>query len=312
MELKIIEKVEVNVNAKVRVKEMGNVTEIMYSNTYASKCSIKKLDADNYIDLKTGEVKKFVKIENRAQDLSSVRKTLGRLRDYINTNVTDVDNCKWVTLTYQENMTDTVKLNNDFKNFNRRLRKEIGHYEYIVSREPQGRGAWHCHVILIFKNKAPFIHNDVIWKAWSPKGFKKGIDYTKTQKLDDVDNVGAYLTAYMADMELRDAVEHTDVLGRSSGLKVKEIDVIENGEKVKKSYVKGARLYLYPPKFNIYGCSNGIEEPNIYYDTEKNAQKKVSAGTLTYSKSIQLSDSETNFNKIIDYRYYNSKRQDKQ
>ena len=308
MEVQVIENVNVCLDAKVRVKEMGNVTEIMYSNTYASKCSIKKIDADNYIDLKDGELKQFIKIENRAQDLSSVRKSLGRLRDYINTNVTDVGNCKWVTLTYQENMTDTVKLNNDFKMFNRRLRKEIGHYEYIVSREPQGRGAWHCHVILIFKYKAPFIHNDVIWKAWSPKGFKKGVDYTKTQKLDDVDNVGAYLTAYMADMELKDLVENTNVLECSSGFKVKDVEVLENGEKVKKSYVKGARLYLYPPKFNIYSCSNGIEKPNIYYDIEKNAQKKVSAGTLTYEKSIELIDSENNFNKVINYRYYNSVR----
>ena len=300
MELQVIEQVDVNPDAKVRVKEMGNVTEVMYSNSYSSKCSIEKLNKYEYVEIETGEVKMFNRKENRGQDLSSVRKSLSRLRDYINTNVVDVNNCKWVTLTYAENMIDPKKLYRDFDNFNRRLRKEIGHYEYIVAREPQGRGAWHCHVVIIFAGKAPWIHNDVIWKAWSPKGFKKGIDYTKTQKLDDVDNVGAYLTAYMGDMELTDVVEHTDVLNMRDGFQTKEIDG--------KRYVKGARLYLYPPQFNLYSCSRGIKKPVIYYDIEKNAQKKVSAATLTYLKSIQLTDSETNFNKIIDYRYYNSKR----
>ena len=310
MEVKRIDNIIVCEDAKVRVKEMGNITEIMYSDSYESKCSIKKIDKHTYMDLRSGEVKEFKKMENRACDIASIRKTLGRLRDYLNTNITDVEKCKWVTLTYQENMVDTEKLYNDFKMFNRRLRKKIGHYEYIVAMEPQSRGAWHCHVVMIFKHKAPFICNDVIWKAWSPKGFKNGVDYTKTQKLDDVDNVGAYLTAYMADMDVDEGLNAPEVLqavldGRMS---VKEVEVEVDGNKVKKSYLKGARLYMYPTQFNLYRCSRGIKKPKISYDSEKNAQKKVSAATLTYQKSIQLIDQSSDFKKVLDYRYYNSMR----
>lgn len=310
LEVKTIENIEVCDNARVRVKEMGNIIEIMYSDTYESKCSIKRLDSDTYLDLRTGETKEFKKMENRACDMASVKKTLGRLRDYINTNVVDVKKCKWITLTYRDNMTDTGKLYRDFDNFNRRLRKELGFYEYIASMEPQGRGAWHCHVILIFENMVPYIPNDVVWRCWSPKGFKarlkdgKGYDYVVTKKLDDVDNVGAYLTAYLGDMEYGDFSDNLDGINFNRSYEIKELEI--DGKS--KRYIKGGRLHLYPSKFNIYRCSTGIKKPIVYYDTERNAQKKVSAGTLTFQKSVQLSEQTTNFSKVLDYRYYNLTR----
>jgi len=297
-----IDNPEVDLNSKVRVKLMGNITEIMYSNNYSSKCSIEKLDKDNYILLETGEIKQFKKIENRGQDMGSVRKSLGRLRDYLNTNITDVSKCKWVTLTYRENMTDTKKLYDDFKKFNMRMRYFLKEkYEYIVAMEPQGRGAWHCHVVMIFDSSAPWINNEDMARIW-------GNGFTVTKKLDDVDNVGAYLTAYMGDMELSEVNSNPDVVGRSSGLEVNVIESDIDGKKSVKAYVKGARLFLYPPQFNLYRCSRGIKKPVIFYDIEENVQKKVSRAVLTFEKSIQLSDSENNFNKVINYRYYNSKR----
>ena len=47
-------------------------------------------------------------------------------------------------------------------------------------------------------------------------------------------------------------------------------------------------------------------------ETEKEAQKKVSGSTLTYEKTIQLSDLDSQFNKTINYRYYNKARKNKQ
>ena len=62
---------------------------------------------------------------------------------------------------------------------------------------------------------------------------------------------------------------------------------------------------MYPPKFNLYRFSRGIKKPIITYETEKNAQKKVSAGTLTFEKTIELSDKDSQFNNTINYRHYN-------
>ena len=121
---------------EIRVKEMGNIVELMYTERKNHQIFIKKISDDEYIDLRTGEVKQCNKIDNRAGNLNSVRQSLGRLRDLLNTNITDVKKCRWVTLTYAENMTDPKRLYEDFKNFNKRMKyalsKEGHKYEYIV------------------------------------------------------------------------------------------------------------------------------------------------------------------------------------
>ena len=298
-----IEALEKNVRPtdyqEVRVKEMGNVIEIMYSDRKNHKIFIKKISDTEYIDLRTGEVKQCNKIDNRAGNLNSVRQSLSRLRDLLNTNITDVSKCRWVTLTYAENMTDSKRLYEDFKNFNKRMRyalsKDGYKYEYIVCMEPQGRGAWHAHLVMIFEGQAPYIKNGFMSSIW-------GHGFVKVKKLEDVDNVGAYLTAYLGDMEISDArnLSNEELNGmRSFGVKEVEIDGI------KKSILKGARLHMYPPKFNLYRFSKGIKKPIVNYETEKKAQKKVSAGTLTFEKTIKLTDADSQFSNVINYRHYN-------
>ena len=300
MEIRKIDNVQVSPSSLVRVKEMGNILEVMWSDSYNSKCYIQKLGKDTYLDLRDGEVKEFQHIENRSCDMKSVRKSLGKLRDYLNTNIIDVSRCRWVTLTYSENMTDTKRLYEDFKNFNKRLRYHIGKYEYIVAMEPQGRGAWHCHVVMIFEDKAPYIANELMAKIW-------GNGFVTVKKLDDVDNVGAYLTAYLGDMDLEELQESGEIIhfaGKTVEVKQVEIE-LDDGSKKSKSYIKGARLHMYPPQFNIYRFSRGIKKPTVYYQMENDVQKKVSAATLTFEKTIQLNDIENDFEKTINYRYYN-------
>lgn len=283
----------------IRMKVTGNVVELMYTDGKSLPPSIRKLNADFYEDLKTGEVKEFQHANNRSDNLVSVARSLGRLRDYLNANIDDVSKCRWVTLTYRENMTDTKRLYIDFQNFNRRHRKRVGHYEYIVAAEPQGRGAWHLHVVMIFPGKAPFIPNAEMADDWR-QGF------VTVKRLDDVDNVGAYLTAYLGDMELNQ--ETFDEIGIKgiAGKTVKEIEYIdENGQVRSKAYIKGARLRMYPVQFNLYRCSRGIKKPEIQTVTEEKAQKKVSSGKLTFEKTLRLSDEPNNFNRVLNYRYYN-------
>ena len=280
---------------EIRVKEMGNVIELMHSERKNYEIFIKKISDDEYIDLRTGEVKQCNKIDNRAGNLNSVRQSLGRLRDLLNTNITDVSKCRWVTLTYAENMTDPKRLYEDFKKFNMRMRYKGFKYEYIVCMEPQGRGAWHAHLVMIFDDKAPYIDNKFMADTW-------GHGFTTTKKLEDVDNVGAYLTAYLGDMDMLEFQNLSEE--EQNGMKIfgiKEVEV----DGVSKSILKGARLHMYPPKFNLYRASRGIKKPVVSYETEKEAQKKVSAGTLTFEKTIELSDTDSQFSNTINYRHYN-------
>ena len=84
---------------EVRVKEMGNIIEVMHSEKTNHKIYIKKISDSEYIDLRTGEVKQCNKIENRAGNLNSIRQSLSKLRDLLNTNIKDPSHCRWVTLT---------------------------------------------------------------------------------------------------------------------------------------------------------------------------------------------------------------------
>jgi len=308
-----IDKLNENIRPKeldlVRVKEMGNIIEVMHSHKKNNRISFLRLDSNTYLDMNTGDIKEFNKIDNRACDMNSVRVSLGRLRDLLNTNITDVKKCKWVTLTYAENMTDPTKLKKDFEKFNKRMQYYLkdNPYEYIVAMEPQGRGAWHAHLVMIFENNAPYIDNKIMAAKW-------GHGFTVTKKLDNVDNVGAYLTAYLGDMDINDYrnLSEEEMEGLNPKLIVKEVEVEVDGKKVSKAIIKGGRLHMYPPKFNIYRCSKGIKKPIVDYLLEVEAQKKASAGTLTFEKTIKLSDTDSNFENIINYRHYNLIRDERQ
>ena len=166
--------------------------------------TIEKLSADLYIDKWTGEIKEFQHHDSRAADKGSVSQNLRKLRDLINANLENPEAALWVTLTYRENMTDPARLYEDYCRFWQRLKyylRKQGHptAEYIIAAEPQGRGAWHLHCLFLFSDKAPFISNADMAKIWD-HGF------TKIQSLKGVGNPGLYLTAYLGDMELSEAV----------------------------------------------------------------------------------------------------------
>lgn len=286
----------------VTLKTMGNIYEICYLQKKNNKITTQLLNKDYYVNLETGAVSECKHIVNRADNKFQVGQSLKRLRDYINTNVVEPKNCKWVTLTYAKNMQDTKKLYNDFKNFIRRFKESYGHIEYIVAMEPQARGAWHMHLIIIFDKQAPFIPNATIEQLWQ-QGF------TKTTNLDNIDNIGAYLTAYLGDMELnQDNLQELEKNGfKMSNLDVKQVNEINNIKlKEPKSFIKGGRLYMYPPKFNLYRISRGIKKPTKEFYSYHVAKEKIGLFNPTFSTGYSLTDSVNSFTNKVIYEYYNT------
>ena len=286
----------------VTLKTMGNIYEICYLQKKNNRITTQLLNKDYYVNLETGAVSECKHIVNRADNKFQVGQSLKRLRDYINTNVVEPKNCKWVTLTYSKNMQDTKKLYNDFKNFIRRFKELYGHIEYIVAMEPQARGAWHMHLIIIFDKQAPFIPNATIEQLWQ-QGF------TKTTKLDNIDNIGAYLTAYLGDMELnQDNLQELEKNGfKMSNLDVKQVNEINNIKlKEPKSFIKGGRLYMYPPKFNLYRISRGIKKPTKEFYSYHVAKEKIGLINPTFSTGYSLTDSVNSFTNKVIYEYYNT------
>lgn len=305
--------VVIDKDAEVKLTYMGNVTELLYMSKKNTKATIKMLPGGNqYIELSSGEVKDVCHHVTRATQYKSLARTFRNLRHLINSNITNVKNVRWITLTYAENMTDKERLYKDFEKFNKRFQYWIKNNtpyekaEYITVVEPQGRGAWHMHCIYIFDYIAPYIDNDtVLFPMWSH-------GWTKCQKLKDVDNVGAYLTAYLGDIPLSECSAATyDYLNKhiyqDGSMRVGGVKEIIDDKGNKKQYIKGGRLELYPANLNLYRCSRGIVKPTEELMTYKKALKKVRNQQKTFEKVTRLSDKSTDFESTIVKKHYNKK-----
>lgn len=292
---------KINKNAMVDIKIMGNIIEVRHMTNKNTTPKIKKVSKDSYINLENGEIMSFEKTQNRSQGENSIRITMRKLREYINTNVIDKNKCHWITLTYKQRdtknekakpMRDTKKLYRDFKVFMIELRRDYPNnmIEYITVVEPQQNGSWHLHVILIWDIKRPFIDNKTFRERyWKNRGFVviRGI----TKKCD---NIGAYFSAYLADVEYKGQV-------LKKGQTIKEIT--DKHGKTKK-FIKGARLHYYPSGMNIFRCSRGIKKPEKYTAFYKDLNKNM-LGRLSYKNSVNLINDDLNKTMTIQYEYYN-------
>lgn len=299
--------------SSVKVTTCGNIIETMQMEKVNRRgSSIVNFGDGVYcrmsdFDPTTGEIsgeglKHFRRTDNRAENLNGLAKSMKAVRDLINCNVVDPKKCRWMTFTYAENMTDPKRLCTDRERFWKRVlrwhkKQSIPAPEYISVVEPQGRGAWHLHELWLYPCVAPYLPNEVIRELWS-HGF------VTVKRLDDVDNVGAYLTAYLCDIPMDEAVdEGLDI----SAYEVKLVEVpTEDGHKVPKKYVKGARLNRYPAGMNFYRTSRGIKRPTVEWMNSERAKEKISGATLTFSKTIRLTDD--GYVNDIHYEYYNRSR----
>jgi len=284
---------------------MNDIVEVMHlrNESLGGLSNIVKLNRNEYMIRDTGEVKEYVKSENRGQNIAGLKKTFKKIRDLINNNFSGAGNELHITLTYAENMQDPKKLYDDFKNFMKRFKYRYKYdIDYISVVEPQGRGAWHFHLLLRFNGLDKiYIHNDEICSLW-------GHGFTKTKSLEGIDNIGAYLSAYLGDVEMtEETIEDMVINGpaRPARIEVKEVEI----EGLKKKFIKGGRLHYYPPGMNIYRKSKGIKYPSEQYMEFSDVKKIVGSAKPTFAKTIVIKDPATNrvYNEIT-YQSYNLKR----
>lgn len=296
-----------------KLTRAGHVSEFTEMTRKPKDIDAQRVDADHYIKPSegTGEVYEYNHAADKSGCQDSVRRTLAALRLIINANCTDASRLHWVTLTYAENMTDTARLYRDYKAFWLRFGRWCKSQglqvpEYIAVAEPQGRGAWHLHCIWIWAQKAPYVDNNtVLWKLWR-HGFTK-VKAVRT----DCDNLGAYFSAYLADMSVEE-YERAHGHGIPDTYTVEKVVKDDDGTETPKRIVKGARLRLYPVGMNIYRASRGIVRPSAEVLTAVQAQKeKASAGTLTFTSACAVvaeGDSVGSNSQIISKSYYNAIR----
>lgn len=277
----------------------GDTITLRAVQNHNEECPIEKIDNDTFVVRSTGEVKQYNHDkQGRLAHKNNLRKTFSKIRDLVNANVTVLNqSCVlFVTLTFAENMQNPYKAYNEFKKFMGRLKTYCMKHEYSVPKyisviEPQARGAFHFHVLLIFPNEAPFITNVEMEKIWA-NGF------TDVQRLQgNVTNVGLYLTAYMSDIVIDD----------ESGNEI----VIDSKDKNKKSSIKkGARLHFYPKGLHIVRHSRDIEMPTEIttdYQSAIEQIREIPAMTLDYETTFEIKDEATGFENVIQKKYYSVK-----
>lgn len=284
-------------------KDMGNVKEIKILDYIPQGVPIKKLSKTDYINLETGELKKFdTSGTSRQANKDSLYKTFRNIRDLINTNFVGGTNELHIILTYVENMTDTERLYRDCKSLLKKLRRKFPTLEYIQVAEPQQRGAWHIHMLCkIQKNRNLFIDNAELRNMW-------GQGNVTVKRLETVDNIGAYLSAYLGDIFLEDGEKAPD----GATVLPKEIKQ-EDGTVENKRVVKGGRLHLYPKGMNIYRKSKGIIVPTVEKMTVKMAKEKNKGLQPCFSERVivnQVDDSGETVKKLntITYIQFNTKK----
>lgn len=293
-----IEKIQLNASdvfskASTKITTCGDIVELLSIGYCNRNIHIRKIDNDTYEVLRTHEIRQF---NHNSDRNNSIAQSFVKLRHLINANITSetVANVLWVTLTYAENMTDTERLYDDFRKFIMRLRyycksNNLSNFEYITVVEPQARGAWHHHALLIWDSPAPFIPNKVMAEIW-------GFGFTKVQSLKnkhDVTNIGKYLTAYLTDIDLDSKEELAEVADKlpNNACKIKNIN--------SKRYVKGARIHMYPKNMRIFRHSRNIKLPKeirtsrqdaiqIMYDAD--AQLQYHAAYFMHDEKSQYSN----------------------
>lgn len=293
-----VDHVQISKGAYVTVTQMGHLVEVQHMEKVNRQCHIQKLDSERYVDKETGEIRFFDKTENRSEGLNSLRQTFKKLRYLINNNFVGSKNELFVTLTFRGDLqtNDHLRIGKDYERFLKRLKyhyKDQTTIDAIRVTEPHATGNWHLHVLLRFNDvESIYIPNETLAEIW-------GNGFVKINSLKDVDNIGAYVSAYLTDVE----VTNENIMGFVN----KEVDVKEVDGKI---YVKGARLMYYPSGMNIYAKTKGIKYPERKEMTYASAKKIVGAATPHYKKSLYISDEEKDFSNTITYEQYNMKRND--
>ena len=257
-----------------KIIEQSNVCDLIFLN-FKPQNHIKKISKNQYIKIKRKTINEEYEIEDKfkggtliqvrqkeiidsdgevfemiktgERNKRSLRKIFNELRYLINSNFIQEDNTQqvFITLTYKENMQDYKQLYHDFDVFYKRLRRAYKDNElaYIVIVEPQGRGAWHAHLLLkVLSDEPVYFDYNTLYQMWGHGGIY-------VEKFKDVDNIGSYFVAYMSNAEIDD-----------NTIEQLQINPDDIKEKDGKRYIKGTRLSYYKDYMQIYRHSRNVKK----------------------------------------------------
>lgn len=251
-------------DAVTEIVYCGNVTEVkVLAKSPANNISrFKHVGKYQFLDTLTGEVIESKRQDNSQNKPRKLNKSFEKLRCLINKNFQSNINELHVTLTYGEKMEDFDTASKDFKKFWEKLNYKYTDLEYIRIIESQHTGRWHIHVLIkSHGNGYLFLPKEELEKLW-------GHGYVWVDKMRNNDNIGAYFTAILKNVDLfeKDSEKPNET----------------------KFIVKGARLNYYPQGKRFYSYSKGIKKPECKRTTYSEAMKTLNLNDLVYKKAIEI------------------------
>ena len=273
----------------VTLTMMNDIFEIQYQEKVNNQSNILKLDSDRYIVKSTGEIKEYEHTEMRSQSENSLKQTFKKLRYLINANFKGGKNELWATLTFKDTYLarNPAEIYLEYNKFIKRLCYKLDEkIEYLAILEPHGLkdndlNSWHgFHLHVLFKS-----YKSVLYIPY--RDFEKiwGLGMARVERLTNIDNIGAYLSAYLTNVELEEN---------------------SSGEKTDKKYVKGSRLWLYPKGIRIYRKSKGLAYPKRVKMPYKSARELIGQVAPHYTKTYKIENED--FENTIVFEQYNRKR----
>ena len=253
--------------------------------SFKPACHIKKISKTEYMTgkyLPTGEFISDGEVYEVAQkqegqpmrNRRSLRQIFRTLRQLITANYTGGNSELFVTLTYADQHNDPKRLHADIVLFWKRLKYRYPDLKYIAIVEPHASGNFHIHMLLANTNgEELYIPDAEMRQMW-------GQGITTTERLDDVDHMGAYFVAYFTNMEL--SPDEIKVYAEQDDVEYK------NG----KAYIKGRRLDFYPENMRIYRHSSNCEKPERRTGAEVDELLQTARQTYSHETKFEQDGNE--------------------
>lgn len=225
---------------------------------------------------------------SRTDNNHVLKKTFKYNRNLINCNFTGKQNELFITLTYGDRSIKGVsgakQFSKDFDlfihklkylTFNGNMKKATKYLLWFVALEPQGSGVWHAHILVKWLNRERiFIDPFTLAKIW-------GKGYVKANHIDNISNIGAYLSAYLTDV----VIDPEQALRSNTQTKWtrRHEHMVE----------KGARLAMYPAGVRLCRHSRNLNKPDHFYMNGKDLKELllVEGWKLTGCQTVEI---ETN------------------
>lgn len=272
---KIINTRKINDNDSVNYTLINDEIRITHNSFHNTVARMKKMNNRFGINVETGELIEFNRSQNRGQRICDFKRSLSNLRDIIKLNVVELEKCFFITLTYEDNISDRNVLRKDFDNFIRKFRRKFGGCKYINAVEYQGRGALHCHLIVIF-NEVPIVSitNEDINKCWKLGSANIG---PVTSAEADAKYLTNFLFGYNEDNE--------------------DLDYQFKSKKQRKS----ERIGFYKSNSRLYSCSQDIKRPEVVKNVSYSEVKKM-FNLTECEKSLSIWNDDNNIVTIENYK----------